>query len=40
VKGGGILALVGELRSLGSTLDEELAPRRAGPVVVSGVLAE
>jgi hypothetical protein len=40
MKGGGVLALVGELRSLGSTLNEELAPRRAGPVVVSGVLAE
>jgi hypothetical protein len=40
VKAGGILAFVGELRSLGSTLNEELAPRRAGPVVVSGVLAE
>jgi hypothetical protein len=40
VKGGGFAVLVGELRSLGSTLNEELAPRRAGPVVVSGMLAE
>jgi hypothetical protein len=40
VKGGGVIALAGELRSLGSTLNEELAPRRAGPVIVSGVLAE
>lgn len=40
MKGGGIAAIAGELRSLGSTLNEELAPRRAGPVVVTGMLAE
>ena len=40
MKGGGVFALLGELRSLGSTLNEELAPRRAEPVVVTGVLAE
>jgi hypothetical protein len=34
------MAIAGELRSLGSTLNEELAPRRAGPVVVTGMLAE
>lgn len=40
MKGGGAMAIAGELRSLGSTLSEELAPRRAGPVIVSGMLAE
>ena len=40
MKGGGIVVIAGELRSLGSTLNEELAPRRAGPVVVTGMLAE
>ena len=40
MKGGGVMAIAGELRSLGSTLNEELAPRRAGPVVVTGMLAE
>ena len=40
MKGGGVIALAGELRSLGSSLSEELAPGRAGPVIVSGVLAE
>ena len=34
------MVLAGELRSLGGTLSEELAPRRAGSVVVTGVLAE
>jgi hypothetical protein len=34
------MALVGELRSVGGTLNEELAPRRAEPVVVSGMLAD
>lgn len=34
------MALAGELRSLGGTLSEELAPRRAGSVVVTGVLGE
>jgi hypothetical protein len=40
VKGGGLTAILGELRSLGSTLNDELAPRRAEPVVVTGMLAE
>ena len=40
MKGGGVTALLGELRSVGSTLNEELAPRRAEPVIVTGVLAE
>lgn len=40
MKGGGVMALAGELRSLGGSLNEELAPGRAGPVIVSGVLAE
>ena len=40
MKGGGIVAIAGELRSLGSMLNEELAPRRTGPVVVTGMLAE
>lgn len=40
MKGGGVIALAGELRRLGSTLNQELAPRRAGPVIMSGVLAE
>lgn len=40
MKAAGAAAIVGELRSLGLTLREELEPARAGPIVVSGVLAE
>ena len=40
MKGGGVTALLGELRSVGGTLNEELAPRHSEPVIVSGVLAE
>lgn len=40
MKGAGVAAFVGEMKSLGLTFREELAPVRAGPVVVSGVLAD
>ena len=40
MKAAGLAALLGELRSLGLTLREEVAPARVGPIVVSGVLAE
>ena len=33
-------AFVGEVKSLGFAVRDEIEPRRAGPVVVSGVLAE
>ena len=36
----GVAAFVGEMKSLGLTLREELAPARVGPIVVSGVLAD
>jgi hypothetical protein len=35
-----VRALVGEGRSLGSALRDEVSVKRAGPIVVSGVLAE
>jgi hypothetical protein len=35
-----VRAFVGELKGLGFAVRDELEPRRAGPVVVSGVLAE
>jgi hypothetical protein len=40
MKGAGVAALVGEMKSLGLTLREEIAPARVGPIVVSGVLAD
>ncbi len=36
----GVAAILGELRSVGQTVREELEPPRVGPIVVSGVLAE
>ena len=40
MKAAGVAAFVGEMKSLGLTLREEIAPARVGPIVVSGVLAE
>jgi hypothetical protein len=40
VRGVGIAAVLGELRSLGQTVRDELASPRVGPIVVRGVLAE
>ena len=40
MKGAGIAAFVGEMKSLGLTLHEELSPARVGPISVSGVLAD
>jgi hypothetical protein len=40
VRRAGVAAILGELRSLGQTVREELEPPRVGPIVVSGVLAE
>lgn len=40
MKAAGVMAVVGELRSLRQTLAEDVAPARPGPIVVSGVLAE
>ena len=40
MKGVDVAAILGELRSLGQTVREELEPPRVGPIVVSGVLAE
>ena len=36
----GVAAILGELRSVGQTVREELEPPTVGPIVVSGVLAE
>ena len=40
MKAAGLAAYVGELKSLGLTMREELTPVRPGPIVVSGILAE
>jgi hypothetical protein len=40
MKGAGVAAFVGEMKSLGLTFREELSPTRVGPIVVSGVLAD
>jgi hypothetical protein len=40
VKAGDVRAFVGEVRSLGFAVRDEVEPRHVGPVVVSGMLAE
>jgi hypothetical protein len=40
VRAADVRALVGEARSLGFAVRDEISPRHAGPIVVSGVLAE